>query len=224
MTIIIDTREQFKEKISAGLTEHGVSNRITKLDVGDYTTTLSSLGIERKTFSDFVGSSNRIFEQIINLKRTYNIPILLIEGSPVFNTHDGHLLNYAKPNFTKLNQTLKWYHASLFHVATNGILIFHTKNLNETIWFLKNCEEYFEKSVHHPLGTDLHNDKSRLISIYAMLPGIDAVLAKRLYEKFPALSNLAHATIYELEQVENIGEKKARAIVRFISGLPQEQK
>ena len=60
MTIIIDTREQFKEKISETLTKYGVSNNITKLDVGDYTTTLASVGIERKTFNDFVGSSQSI--------------------------------------------------------------------------------------------------------------------------------------------------------------------
>ena len=162
---------------------------------------------------------HRVFEQVVNLKKTYNIPILLIEGSPVFNVHNGHLLNYAKPNFTQLNQTLKWYHASLFHVATNDVLVFHTKNLNETIWFLKNCEEYFEKSVHHPLGTDLHNDKSRLISIYAMLPGIDAVIAERIYEKFPSLLEFSDATITRLEQIDGIGEKKARAIVRFISRI-----
>ena len=128
-------------------------------------------------------------------------------------------MNYAKPNFTQLNQSLKFYHASLLHYIMNGVIVFHTKNLNETIWFLKNCEEYFEKSVHHPMSMDLHNDQTRLTSIYAMLPGIDAVLAQRLYEKFPALSDLAKATINQLEQVEGIGEKKTRAIVRFIGGI-----
>ena len=218
MTIIIDSREQFKEKISETLTKYGVSNKITKLDVGDYTTTLASVGIERKTFNDFITSSNRITRQLTDLKRTYNIPILLIEGSPVYNVHNGKLMNYAKPNFTQLNQSLKWYHASLFHFAMNGIIVSHTKNLNETIWFLKHTEEYFERSVHHPLGMDLHDDKSRLTSIYAMLPGIDAVIAERIYEEFPSLLELSDTTIDRLEQIDGIGEKKARAIVRFING------
>ena len=223
MTILIDTREGFKDKISKKLNDLKTDNKIMKLDVGDYTTTLASVGIERKTFNDFITSSNRITRQLTDLRRNYNVAILLIEGSPVYNVHNGKLMNYAKPNFTQLNQSLKFYHASLLHYVINGIIVLHTKNIDETCWFLKHTEEYFERSVHHPLEMDLHNDKSRIISIYAMLPGIDAVLAKRLFEKFPTLSDLSNITINQFKQIDGIGEKKAYAIVRFINGATQNQ-
>ena len=88
--IIVDTREK-QSLISANLLEKKANIEFEKLEIGDYL--IQDTIIERKTFSDFVGSmlNKRLIEQLINLKK-YPKHFLIIEGFYYdynkFNVHE----------------------------------------------------------------------------------------------------------------------------------------
>lgn len=78
--VIIDNREQ---KLMALLDKKKdvITYESKQLDIGDVIIT-SEVAIERKEGFDFVASimDNRLFEQLLRLKDTYQYPILLLEG------------------------------------------------------------------------------------------------------------------------------------------------
>ena len=81
LKITVDYRET-----ASGLTDllknSGVLVKIEKLSYGDYITN-NTITVERKTAKDFLISiiDGRLFNQLSNLKKFCNHPILLIEGN-----------------------------------------------------------------------------------------------------------------------------------------------
>ena len=78
--VIVDNREQ---KLMALLDKKKdvITYESKQLDIGDVVIS-SEVAIERKEGFDFVASimDNRLFEQLLRLKDTYQYPILLLEG------------------------------------------------------------------------------------------------------------------------------------------------
>ncbi|NVM02802.1 MAG: hypothetical protein HWN67_10725 [Candidatus Helarchaeota archaeon] len=79
--IIVDKREP--KKIIDLLKQEDIEVKMQNLDVGDYIIS-DSLAIERKSGRDFVSSITQdrrnLFEQLMRLSETYELPILLIEN------------------------------------------------------------------------------------------------------------------------------------------------
>ena len=88
--IIIDTREK-QSLIAANLIEMKTNISYEKLEIGDYL--IGDTIIERKTFSDFIGSmiSKRLISQLIEMQK-YENKILILEGFGYnyskFNVHE----------------------------------------------------------------------------------------------------------------------------------------
>lgn len=78
--IIIDHREN-KLKAILDKKKEKITYESKQLDIADIVIT-SEVAIERKEGSDFVSSimDNRLFEQLLRLKETYEYPILILEG------------------------------------------------------------------------------------------------------------------------------------------------
>ena len=118
--VIIDNREQ---KLK-GLLDNK-SNTITyeskQLDIADIVIS-SEVAIERKEGFDFVSSimDNRLFEQLLRLKDTYEYPILILEG-----------LNDDVFENTGMNLS-SIYGALSFISYKLGISVIPTRNLEET--------------------------------------------------------------------------------------------
>jgi len=78
--VIIDNREQ---KLMALLDnkKDTITYESKQLDIADIVVS-SEVAIERKEGFDFVSSimDNRLFEQLLRLKDTYQYPILILEG------------------------------------------------------------------------------------------------------------------------------------------------
>jgi ERCC4-type nuclease len=78
--VIIDNREQ-KLKAVLDKKQDTITYESKQLDIADIVIS-SEVAIERKEGFDFVSSimDNRLFEQLLRLKDTYDYPILIIEG------------------------------------------------------------------------------------------------------------------------------------------------
>ena len=78
--VIIDNREQKLMKL-LDLKKDNITYEKKQLDVADIVIT-KDVAIERKEGFDFVSSikDNRLFEQLLRLKETYESPILILEG------------------------------------------------------------------------------------------------------------------------------------------------
>jgi len=195
--IIVDDRETAIAKL--------LGARIKRVEVGDFIIS-DRIAVERKTAKDFVDSiiDGRLFEQISNLKKAYEKPILIIEGFDLYSHRAVH------PN------AIRGALASLI-VDWNVPVIF-TRNREETAEFLRilakrEHEAGRAPTIKVPKGETLKEKQEFLVSA---LPGINLTLARRLLKKFKSPLRVFTASLTQLTDVEGIGEKKAREIKRVL--------
>ncbi|MFA5061180.1 MAG: ERCC4 domain-containing protein [Candidatus Pacearchaeota archaeon] len=201
--IIIDTREK-QSLIATNLMSKKANVSFEKLEVGDYL--IGDVLIERKTFSDFVGSmiNKRLTEQLINLKKSEKC-FLLIEG-----------FDY---DYSKFNVHENAIRGMLLCVAVDfGIPIIYTKDGEETANFLillakrdgtKNYSVRQTKSFKTP-----EEQKQFILEGF---PGIGPVNAKKLLGNFKSLREIFNANE---EMLDNVGldEKRIEKFKRILDG------
>lgn len=182
--LVIDSREPkgVKEAFyNSGLFEN---IHVRELDVGDFK--IGGLRIERKGFSDFVSSwrEGRLASQVERM--------MALEGEVgIVIVHD-----YEK--FSKyIDYGLKA--AAMKHMENmNFVLpVFKTKNFDSFLLkvykFAKHAED--GEYLFHFSGrkTKIKKAENRIIYFYASLPGINEILAKRIWEKYPLPTDLFKA-------------------------------
>ncbi|MFX0040043.1 MAG: ERCC4 domain-containing protein [Promethearchaeota archaeon] len=118
--VIIDNREQ-KLKALFDKKKDTLTYESKQLDIADVVIS-SDVAIERKEGYDFVSSimDNRLFEQLLRLKDTYEYPILILEG-----------LNDEVFENTGMNLS-SIYGALAFISYKLGISVIPTRNLEDT--------------------------------------------------------------------------------------------
>jgi len=202
--IIIDTREK-QSLVSANLAEKKANTKFEKLDIGDYL--VGNTIIERKTFSDFIGSmiNKRLQEQLINIKK-YPQHILIIEG-----------FDYRYEKFNIHENAIR---GMLLSVATDfKIPTIFTKDEKDTSNFLiltaKRCEK--AKSInamrYSKTPKTLEEQKRFILEGF---PGIGPTTAKQLLEKFPTLQSIFNLTGEQLEEIERFDKKKIQAFLKLL--------
>jgi Fanconi anemia group M protein len=118
--VIIDNREQ-KLKAILDKKKDTITYESKQLDIADIVIS-SEVAIERKEGSDFVSSimDNRLFEQLIRLKDTYEYPILILER-----------LNDAV--FENTGMKISSIYGALSFISYKlGISVIPTRNLEDT--------------------------------------------------------------------------------------------
>jgi len=179
--------------------------KIRRIEVGDFIIS-DRVAVERKTAKDFVDSiiDGRLFEQVAELKKAYERPVLIIEGFDLYSHRAVH------PN------AIRGAIASL--VVDWNIPVVFTRDAEETAAFLKAMarrehEAGRAPAIRVPKGESLEEQQELLVSA---LPGINLTLARRLLKKFKSPLRVFNATLTELMEVEGIGEKKAREIKKVL--------
>jgi ERCC4-type nuclease len=196
VVVICDYRE--KEVIDS-LKNLGAIVNDQALDVGDFICSERAC-IERKAYSDFVGSiiDGRIFEQVANLKENFAVPVVIIEG---------YSYNRISDN------ALKAAIASL--LVNYGVSLIASKNPADTakiIFWIAKKEQAAGKELVIKFGRKPKDLKRLKESMVGGLPGVSVVLARRLLEKFGSVEKVFAASESELQSVEGIGEKLAKKI------------
>ncbi|MFQ5892608.1 MAG: ERCC4 domain-containing protein [Candidatus Methanofastidiosia archaeon] len=198
--IICDSRES--SSILKKLSEK-VKLEIKNLEVGDYVLS-ERIGVERKTTEDFLKSliDGRLFSQIRELKQSYLMPLMILEGDDIYNLR-------------KISRNA--IQTALISVMCDfKVPVLFTKTEEESAEFLISLakrEQLVKKREVVARGEKKPKSlKERQRFIVEGLPQVSAVLAERLLSRFKTVRDVFKATEEELKNVEGIGKKISREI------------
>jgi len=201
--IFVDHREKGSSVVKE-LLEKNVDLKLEKIESGDFILS-NRVAVEYKNKFDFVDSiiDGRLLQQLKMLKRSYERPIVIVEG-----IEDIYSLRKVHPNAIQ---------GMLATIAISyGIPIMFTKNFRES----SNIMAIIAKREQEESGKDFTPHSEKRVSslkeqqeyLVSALPGIGITLAKPLLEKFKTIKKLINASVDSLKKVDLIGEKKAKAI------------
>jgi Fanconi anemia group M protein len=197
--IVSDYREkeviEYLKKLGAVVNEQA-------LEVADHICS-EAVGIERKTYDDFVSSiiDGRIFEQAEVLKKSFEKPIVVIEG-------------YSNRQINE--NALKAAIASL--LIDFNVSLLATKNpldTAKTIFWIAKKEQHAGSGIAIKVGKKPKEIKKLQEFIVASIPSISTVLAKRLLQKFGSIEKIVAADVAELQKV--VGKKRSEAVKKVLT-------
>jgi DNA excision repair protein ERCC-4 len=201
LKITIDYRE-IASGLSDLLKDSGALVEIEKLSYGDYIIN-DMITIERKTAKDFLVSiiDGRLFNQLSNLKKFCNHPILLIEGNPYKTVHN---FDRMAIKGTLISTQTIWYVPVIFSRTkedSRDILLMISRQVGTCVDVV-------------PLrgGYRLKRLKSKQLYILQGLPKVGPKLAIRLLRHFKSVSKVMNASVRALTEVDGIGKISAERI------------
>jgi len=204
--IIVDHRETTSEVVDE-LVKLGAETKAKHLEVGDFILS-DRVGVERKTVGDFLQSivDKRLLEQAKQLGESFERPILILEGEGLYSRRAIH------PNAIR---------GALAALAVDfSISILPTRDEKETAAVLmaiarrEQVEQAREVSIRGERKALTLPEQQRFV--VEGLPGVSAVLAKRLLEHFGTVERVMSASERELREVRGIGKEKAREIRKVL--------
>ena len=204
--IFVDSREREMAKLLEAL---GLEVTVRNLEVGDYVVS-DRVAIERKTAQDFVSSiidpERNLFRQIADLARTYDRPVLILEGRDLYTTQ----MNAAS------------IQGALASVAVDyGVPIIPTDDQDETAKVIallvrRETQEGREPKVHgHKTARTLKEQQEYLIS---SIPSIGPTVARNLLKHFGSVERIMMASAEELQDAPLVGPKIAQRIRELVGG------
>ena len=208
--IFVDSREQASTVNKELFTHEDVKLIMKPLDIGDYILS-KDVCVERKTIEDFLSSmiDGRLFSQIMNMKQAYAKPLILLEGNmeEIFTTRNIHKNSII---------------GALTSIALDyQIPVLNTKNSKETADYLyvvaKREQIGRDKEVRIRIGRKGLTLAEQQRFIIEGLPMVGPLLAKSLLEKFGSIKEIVNANEKELQEVANLGKKKARIIQKVLT-------
>tara|TARA_Y100000310_G_C20687609_1_gene820102 strand:- start:808 stop:1509 length:702 start_codon:yes stop_codon:yes gene_type:complete len=204
--IIIDTREK-QSLVVANLIEKNANTKFEKLEIADYL--INNIGIERKTFSDFISSmlNKRLLSQLQELKK-YPKHFLIIEGFDY---------NYSPEQFNIHENAIK---GMMLSVAVDfQIPIIFTENKEDTADFLILLAKKFEKAKT-PLSlrpSKTHQTlKQQKQFILEGFPGIGPTISKELLKNFKSLEKIFTASREQLKTITKLTEDKIEKLKNLL--------
>ncbi len=205
--VYTDTRERKLLRELKEFESDGFELRTAQLEVGDFLLS-DRLCIERKTFEDFLQSiiDGRLFSQIKALAGNFERPILLLEGTSLFGQRNIH------PN--AINGAINSISIDF------RIPILWTKTPKETADLIVSLAKREQQEKNRPAQVKGER-KAQTTSetqegIVGMLPGVNALLAKRLLSELGSVKEVVCADEAQLKKVEGIGAEKAKKIKQVI--------
>ena len=204
--IFVDSREREMAKLLESL---GLEVTVKNLEVGDYVVS-DRVAIERKTAHDFVSSiidpERNLFRQIADLARTYERPVLILEGRDLYTTQ----MNAGS------------IRGAMISVAVDyGVPIIPTEDRNETVAVIallahRELREGREPKLHgHKTARTLKEQQEYLISA---ISSVGPTVAKNLLKHFGSVEKIMTASSSQLQEVELVGPKIAQRIRELVSG------
>lgn len=204
--VFVDPREREMGKL---LESQGLEVTLKNLEVGDYVVS-DRLAIERKTDDDFTASiidpNRNLFRQISDLARTYDRPVLILEGRNLYSRQ-------MSPASIR---------GALASIAVDyGVPIIPTEDQEETAAVIallaaREQKEGREPKIHgHKAARTLKEQQEYMISA---MPSVGPAVARNLLKHFGSIERIMAATQEELQQVELVGPKIAERIRELVGG------
>ncbi len=206
MKIIADHRESSSNVIRE-IYRLDLEVEMQQLDVGDFILS-ERVGVERKTVSDFLSSliDGRLLEQTKNLAETFERPLLILEGEGLYTERGVH------PNAIRgaLSCIAVDYHIPIISTEDEK----GTANIIKSIVKREQEEGKTEVPIRGERKSLTLNELQRFV--VEGLPGVSAILAKRLLSHFKSVEKVMTASEGDLKQVHGIGKEKAKEIRRIL--------
>tara|TARA_Y100000310_G_C20657006_1_gene802486 strand:- start:277 stop:942 length:666 start_codon:yes stop_codon:yes gene_type:complete len=215
MKILVDHRER-RSGIIKDLSKKGFEVEVAQLISADFILetkdregNILTVGIEKKTQLDFLSSimDKRILRQLVELKKNFSVPLLIIEGEKNIYT-----LRNFHPNAIR---------GMLASIAIDfQVPIIYTKSPRDTASVLTVIAKRLEKPTKH--YSLLAKKKAPTIKeqqeyLVETLPGVGPTLARSLLKHFKTPKNVFNAREEELKKIDKMGEKKAERIIDAIN-------
>ena len=201
---IVDSNEPGEMRMK--LLETGwEQQRLYSGDYSFFTANYKKVGIERKEIGDLISSvGDKLTRQLEVLLDQYDFKILLIEGSwKKLSVSDKIISGRGVENYT---WDLVWNY--LRRWQDKGITLELTINYGHTIQRLNSLYALYQKSYSLSGITNQFGDDR----ILAFPSGCRGKTAQLVLEKLGSLRAVSGASIEQLEQVKNVGNKKATLI------------
>ncbi len=211
LQIYVDRRE-IRSGVARALESAGADVILATLEVGDYIVS-DRVAIERKTDMDFLDSiidkDRNIFGQLSDLARTYDRPVLIIEGDNLYTARQIH------PNAIR---------GVLASIATGfGIPIISTRDAGDTAALIQVIAK--REQVDEKRTPSLHGRKTAMTLseqqeyIVSSISNIGPVAARKLLQHFGSVESVMRAGPDELMEVESIGPKTAQRIREVVESV-----
>ncbi len=207
--IYVDLRE-IRSPVARALEKQGMEVVLRTLEVGDYVAS-DRAGIERKTVDDFLSTlmdGRDLFGQISDLARTFERPLLIIEGEGLYTTRQIH------PNAIR---------GVLSSIAIDfGVPIIFSKDEEDTAALISVIAK--REQIDNKTGISLHGKKTaptlkeQQEYVISSIPEIGPVVAKNLLQHFGSVEKVMLASREELMKVGLVGPKTADRIKEVVSG------
>ncbi len=205
-SVFVDYRERDMAK---RLESMGLEVTLRNLEVGDYAIS-ERVAVERKTASDFVSSiidpQRNLFRQMADLARTYERPILILEGRDFYSTQ-------MSPASIQ---------GAMASVAVDyGVPIIPTEDQDDTARIIallvrREKKEGREPKAHgHKTARTLKEQQEYLISA---IPSVGPRVAQNLLRHFGSIERVMTASEKELQEVALVGQKIAERIRELVGG------
>jgi Fanconi anemia group M protein len=210
--VVADQREMDATIARDLSTRDGVSVTLETLAVADYVAS-DRVAVERKSVADFldslVGGDRSIFEQVGDLARHYDRPVVVVEGGDLYGERNVH------PN------AVRGALASL--AADFGASVLRTEDADGTADLLEALARREQES--NDRAVSVHGEKaSRTLAeqqeyVVAAIADVGPVTAGNLLAHFGSVESALTADADELQAVEGVGDVTAAAI-RDVVGSP----
>ncbi len=207
--VFIDQRE-IRSTVARELEKLGVEIILRTLEVGDYVIS-DRVGIERKTAEDFLSTlmdGRDLFGQISDLVRTFERPLLIIEGEGLYTTRQIH------PN------AIRGVLASI--TIDFGVPVIFSRDEEDTAALISVMAKREQAGAKKDIN--LHGKKTSLTLkeqqeyVISSLPEIGPAVARNLLRHFGSVEKIMAASREELMEVGLVGPKTADRIKEVVGG------
>ncbi len=208
--VYVDHRE-IRSGVSRILENAGINVIMQTLEVGDYVPS-DRVCIERKTTADFLDSliSGRrdLFRQIADLARTSERPVLIIEGSDIYDLRQIH------PNAVR---------GAIASIAIDfSVPVIMSRDEEDTAAMIAAIAK--REQQDHGREVAMHGKRSAMMLpeqqeyIVSAISNIGPVVARNLLKHFGSVEAVMQASREELKGVELVGPKTADRIREVVGG------
>jgi ERCC4-type nuclease len=230
LKIFIDYREKSIAELLTGIFKNVT---ITQLTIGDYLIGYGSdaVIVERKTATDFWSSikSNRLWDQLLRMMKTKQLlgfqikrKVLLIHGNiqeylkNIYYESEHDFMVHLSQLMGTYMEILYVYETPIIHAFSDLAFINFMRILAQREMNGKNNKLPDEKWYKKPARRDLPiMDRKKYI--LSSLPNVGNRISENLLLQFQTITNIATASVEDLQKVPKIGKKKAKTIYKLFN-------
>lgn len=207
--VFVDQRE-IRSHVARSLEKLGMDIELKTMEVGDYVVS-DRVGIERKTVDDFLSTlmdGRDLFGQISDLRRTFDRPLLIIEGEGLYTARQIHANSIR---------------GVLSSIAVDfGVPIIFSRDEEDTAALIAIIAK--REQTDGKKDISLHGKKTSLTLkeqqeyVISSLPEIGPAVARNLLLHFGSVEGVMSASREELMEVGLVGPKTADRIREVVNG------